>query len=65
MKTELKLLLIVASMLLSLTTATIINVSLNFRDYSIKSAVEKAKLTATLFLSLFFLYFNIVIKNIF
>lgn len=33
-------------MLLGLTTATIINVSLNFRDYSIKSATEKAQMTA-------------------
>lgn len=48
MKTKLKLLLIVAAMLLALTTATIINVSLNFRDYSIKNAAEKAKLTATI-----------------
>ena len=35
-------------MLLGLTTATIINVSLNFRDYSIKSAIDKAKTTATM-----------------
>ena len=48
MKTKLKLLLIVATMLLALTAATIINISLNFRDYSIKSAAEKAKLTATI-----------------
>lgn len=33
-------------MLLGLTAATIINVSLNFRDYSIKSATEKAQMTA-------------------
>lgn len=33
-------------MLLSLTLAVIINVGLNFRDYAIQSAVNKAKLTA-------------------
>jgi len=35
-------------MLLALGGATIINVSLNFRDYSIKSAVEKATMTAAI-----------------
>lgn len=48
MRTKLKLLFIVAIMLLGLTTATIINISLNFRDYSINSATQKAKLTATI-----------------
>jgi diguanylate cyclase (GGDEF)-like protein len=48
MQTKSKLLFIVAIMLLGLTTATIINISLNFRDYSIKSAVEKSKMTATI-----------------
>ncbi|MDK9693079.1 MAG: GGDEF domain-containing protein [Sulfurimonas sp.] len=46
MTTKSRLLLIVTSMLLGLTAATIINVSLNFRDYSIKSATEKAQMTA-------------------
>jgi diguanylate cyclase (GGDEF)-like protein len=35
-------------MLLALGAATIINVSLNFREYSIKSAVEKATMTAAI-----------------
>jgi len=48
MQTKSKLLFIVAIMLLGLTAATIINISLNFRDYSIKSAVEKSKMTATI-----------------
>ncbi|WP_324172611.1 GGDEF domain-containing protein [Sulfurimonas sp.] len=48
MQTKSKLLLIVAMMLLALTTATIINTSLNFRDFSIKSATEKSKLAATI-----------------
>ena len=48
MRTKSKLLLIVALMLLGLTAATIINVSLNFRDYSIISAVEKSKMTANI-----------------
>ncbi|MEA2073055.1 MAG: GGDEF domain-containing protein [Campylobacterota bacterium] len=46
MQTKSKLLFIVTLMLLALGGATIINVSLNFRDYSIKGAVEKATLTA-------------------
>ncbi|MBU0720303.1 GGDEF domain-containing protein [bacterium] len=46
MGTKSKLLLAVAVLLLGLTTATIINVSLNFREYSIASAIEKSKLTA-------------------
>ncbi len=48
MRAKSKLLLIVAIMLLGLTTATIINVSLNFRDYSINNAVEKANMTAAI-----------------
>lgn len=48
MKTKQKLLLIVTIMLLGLTAATIVNVSLNFREYSIKSAVDKSKLTANI-----------------
>ncbi|MDF1882520.1 GGDEF domain-containing protein [Sulfurimonas sp. SAG-AH-194-C21] len=46
MQTKFKLLFIVTLMLLALGGATIINVSLNFRDYSIKGAVEKATMTA-------------------
>lgn len=46
MRTKFKLLAIVTIMLLGLAIATIINVSLNFRDYSIKSAMDKANLTA-------------------
>jgi diguanylate cyclase (GGDEF)-like protein len=48
MQTKFKLLFIVTLMLLALGGATIINVSLNFRDYSIKGAVEKATMTAAL-----------------
>ncbi len=48
MRTKSKLLFIVALMLLGLTTATIINISLNFRDYSIKSAMDKSKLAANI-----------------
>jgi len=48
MRTKSKLLFIVAIMLLGLTTATIINISLNFREYSIKSAIDKSKMTATI-----------------
>jgi diguanylate cyclase (GGDEF)-like protein len=48
MQTKNRLLVVVALMLLGLGIATIINVSLNFRDYSINSAVEKAKMTASL-----------------
>jgi len=46
MQTKSKLLFIVTIMLLALGGATIINVSLNFREYSIKSAIEKATMTA-------------------
>ena len=48
MRTKQKLLIVVTLMLLGLTTATIINISLNFRDYSIKSAIDKSKLTANI-----------------
>lgn len=48
MTSKFKLLFIVAIMLLGLGLATIANVSLNFRDYSIKSAIEKSNLTAAI-----------------
>ncbi|MCF6309059.1 MAG: GGDEF domain-containing protein [Sulfurimonas sp.] len=48
MTTKSRLLLIVTFMLLGLTTATIINISLNFREFSINSAVEKSKLAANI-----------------
>jgi len=48
MQTKSRLLFIVTLMLLALGGATIINVSLNFRDYSIKSAIEKATMTAAI-----------------
>jgi two-component system cell cycle response regulator len=48
MQTKSKLLFIVTLMLLALGGATIINVSLNFRDYSIKSAIEKSTMTAAI-----------------
>ncbi|MCX6051627.1 MAG: GGDEF domain-containing protein [Campylobacterales bacterium] len=48
MDTKSKLLLIVAFMLLGITTATIVNISLNFREYSIDSAIDKANMTATI-----------------
>ena len=48
MKTKSKLLLVVMLMLLGLTTATIINVSLNFRDYSIAGAIDKSRMVATM-----------------
>ena len=48
MKAKTKLLIIVALMLLGLTTATIINVALNFRSYSVKGAIDKSNLTATI-----------------
>jgi diguanylate cyclase (GGDEF)-like protein len=48
MQTKSKLLFIVTLMLLALGGATIINVSLNFRDYSIKGAQEKATMTAAI-----------------
>ena len=48
MKTKYKLLFIVTIMLLALGAATTINVGLNFRDYSIKSAQEKAQMIAAI-----------------
>ena len=48
MQTKSKLLIIVTIMLLTLTIATIVNISLNFRDYSINSAVEKSEMTANI-----------------
>ena len=48
MTSKTKLLIIVALMLLALGVATIINVSLNFREYSLKSAAEKAATTAAI-----------------
>ncbi len=48
MQTKSKLLLAVTLMLLGLTAATIINVSLNFREYSLNSAIEKSKMAATI-----------------
>ncbi len=48
MQTKFKLLFIVTLMLLALGGATIVNVSLNFRDYSIKGAIEKATMTAAI-----------------
>lgn len=48
MTTKSRLLLIVTVMLLGLTAATIVNISLNFRDYSINSAVEKSQMAANI-----------------
>ena len=48
MQTKTKLLLLVTAMLLTLGLATIINVALNFREYSIKNASEKARMTASI-----------------
>ncbi|QSZ41425.1 diguanylate cyclase [Sulfurimonas aquatica] len=48
MRTKSKLLFIVTLMLLALGGATIINVSLNFREYSIKDAVQRASTTAAI-----------------
>jgi len=48
MNSKIKLLIVVALMLLALGIATIINISLNFRDYSLKSATEKATTTAAI-----------------
>ena len=46
MNTNKKLLLIVAVMLLVLMSAIVVNVAINFRDYSYKSALNKAHATA-------------------
>src|SRR3989338_7659822 len=48
MTTKSRLLLIVTFMLLGLTAATIVNISLNFREYSINSAVEKSRMAANI-----------------
>jgi len=48
MQTKSKLLLVVATMLLALGIATAINISLNFREYSINSSIDKAKTTANI-----------------
>jgi len=48
MESKTKLLLIVTLMLFGLTIATIINISLNFKKYSINSAINKAELTANI-----------------
>lgn len=48
MQTKSKIMFIVTIMLLTLGLATIINIALNFRDYSIKDAVEKSKMTASI-----------------
>lgn len=48
MSTKSRLLLTVTIMLLGLTIATIINVSLNFRDYNINSAIDKSQMTANI-----------------
>jgi len=48
MTTKSRLILIVTFMLLGLTAATIVNVSLNFRKYSINGAVEKSQLAANM-----------------
>ncbi len=47
MNSNKKLLLIVTVMLLVLMVAIVVNVALNFRNYSYKSALDKAKATAT------------------
>ncbi len=48
MQTKSKLLIAITLMLLGLTAATIINVSLNFREYSINSAIDKSRMAATI-----------------
>lgn len=48
MQTKYKLFATVIVMLLTLTIATIVNVSLNFRDYSINSAIEKSQMAANI-----------------
>jgi diguanylate cyclase (GGDEF)-like protein len=46
MQTKHKILIIVTLMLIGLGIATIINIALNFRDYSIQSAVDKSKMAS-------------------
>ncbi|UCN01103.1 GGDEF domain-containing protein [Sulfurimonas sp. SWIR-19] len=48
MQTKSKLLLFVALMLFGLGLATIVNVSLNFREYSIKDATQRATMAAAI-----------------
>ena len=48
MQSKTKILFIVTAMLLTLGIATIINVALNFRDYSIQNAVEKSQRTVNI-----------------
>lgn len=48
MSTKNRFLLIVTLMLAALTTATIVNVGLNFRKFAINSALDKANLTANI-----------------
>ncbi|MFT5660607.1 MAG: two-component system cell cycle response regulator, partial [Sulfurimonas sp.] len=48
MQSKTKILFIVTAMLFTLGLATIINVALNFRDYSIKNAIEKSQMTANI-----------------
>lgn len=48
MQSKSKLLFVVLIMLLGLTVATIINVSLNFREYSINNAIDKSQMTAAI-----------------
>ncbi|MDX9813384.1 MAG: GGDEF domain-containing protein [Sulfurimonas sp.] len=48
MQSKFKLLSIVAIMLMTLTAATIVNISLNFREYSINSAMEKSEMAANI-----------------
>ena len=46
MNTNKKILIIIAFMLIVLAAATIINVAVNFRDYSYNNALEKSQMTA-------------------
>ena len=46
MNTNKKILIIIALMLIVLAAATIINVAVNFRDYSYNNAIEKSQMTA-------------------
>ncbi|OHE06317.1 MAG: diguanylate cyclase [Sulfurimonas sp. RIFOXYD12_FULL_33_39] len=48
MTTKSKLMFVVTIMLLGLTAATIVNIALNFREYSIKSATDKAEMAANI-----------------
>jgi len=48
METNKKILIIVAMMLMALAAATIINVGLNFRTFSYKSAIEKSETIAVM-----------------